>query len=113
MSHPFEGHPCADHIATCDHCALCEAGVCCAGLSAQQRAELEAQVQPPADQLRQAIASEAATTWSLADRLRGEARCPDQTLPAAQRLGLGAAVDVSVSHSRKEAMRVLAARSAR
>lgn len=117
MSHPCEGlHP-------CDHCFLCDVvGVCCMSVSAEQRAQLEAKARAQLDQLRQAIVCEADTTFSLAELMQIEAErqvigAPPLgsgwPLPAAQRLGLGAAADVFLSHSRKEAVHVLAARRAR
>lgn len=85
----LDNHPCASHIQTCDHCALCEAGACCAGLSTAQKVQLldviraerraaqfhtavAAEAQRQASQLREAIAAEAARTFSLADLMHIE-----------------------------------------
>lgn len=67
-------HPCADHIDTCDHCALCESGVCCAGLATDQRAQLLDLIQAErlSAQLQQAVTAEAARTVSFADLMRIE-----------------------------------------
>lgn len=107
-------HPCADH--PCDHCYLCDVvGVCCATVSAEQQTQIEAHLQVELDRLRQAIVCEAASTPTLADRLRGDMQCPPATrlLPAATRLGLGAApaADAVSPDSRKEALHVIPARS--
>lgn len=68
------GHPCAGHMATCDHCYLCDVvGVCCA--TVPQGGGIDAQA-VELDRLRQAIVSEAASTPTLADRLRSEKQCP-------------------------------------
>jgi hypothetical protein len=78
-------HPCADHIATCDRCALCEAGVCCAGLSAAQRVQVEtavqarrfqcvvaAEVERREEQFQQAVAADVERTFSLAELVQIE-----------------------------------------
>lgn len=36
-------HPCSGHMATCDHCFVCDVvGICCASVSAAERRRLEA-----------------------------------------------------------------------
>jgi hypothetical protein len=81
-------HPCAGHIRQCDHCYSCDVlGICCATVSAPQRALLEASTPAQWDRLCARIAQEAGTTPALSDLIRQESRA----LPAATRLGLLAA----------------------
>jgi hypothetical protein len=103
-------HPCADH--PCDDCAICRAGICCATLTASQRAQLEAAIQSPVGGLRAAIAEEASTVPSLPELVRGDASAP-LALSASARLGLNPApIADPLSHdSRKEAVHVIPARS--
>jgi hypothetical protein len=133
-------HPCASHIQTCDHCALCEAGVCCAGFSAQQRTQLIALIQAErqatqfhqavaaeaerrVEHFRQAVTAEAKGTVSLADLLHIEAerqvlgaalQSPAWSLPAGASAGRGfpAAQEAAASspNPRKEAIHVPVAR---
>lgn len=104
MTHPCAGHP-------CDHCFTCDVlGVCCASISAEQRARLEAdQRAPDSAQLRAAIAQEARTVPSLPELVRREAW---QALPTSARLGLLMAPvsDPLSSNPRKEALHVISAR---
>jgi len=96
-------HPCANHIASCDHCYCCDVlGICCAGLTAGQRARLEASAQAP-DRLRAALTEDAQHVVSLPELVRQEA----QALPAAARLRLLAAppaASLFPDSSRKEAL---------
>jgi hypothetical protein len=103
-------HPCSNHLSSCDHCYVCDVlGVCCASLSAKQRARLEASDPARRGRLHEAIARDAQTTQSLPELVRQEALLP----PAAARLGLLAAPPANplADDSRKEALYVIPARS--
>jgi hypothetical protein len=75
-------HPCDGHL--CDHCYICDVvGICCATLSAEQRAQLEAAANNSSDErLREAVKQERGTQPSIAQLVRGEAASRSQTLPA-------------------------------
>ncbi len=106
-------HPCASHMASCDHCYLCDVvGICCATLTASQRAQLEAAIQSPVGGLRVAIAEEASTVPSLPELVRRDVRHP-RALSASGRLSLSPAPTADpLSHeSRKEPQHALSARS--
>jgi hypothetical protein len=101
-------HPCAGH--PCDHCYVCDVlHVCCCSISAQQRAQLEAERRQPYAGLVAAIVQKAGAEVGLPELVRRDAR----HLPASARLGLLAPRTTDpVSHnSRKEAVHVLPARS--
>lgn len=104
------GHPCAGH--DCDHCYLCDVvGVCCATVTPDQRALLEAEHRAtPSDRLRAAIAQDALTIVSLPELVHHDAAAGAGVLPAARRLGLVAAADPSPHHDsrKKEAIHVSA-----
>jgi hypothetical protein len=111
------GHPCAAHIASCDHCFCCEVlKVCCASISTEQRAQLEADDRTQRDRLRAAIAKEAGTVPSLGELVRvdAERQRPARLLPKPSPLGLPRATAERIPHdSRKEARHVIPARSTR
>jgi hypothetical protein len=104
-------HPCADH--PCDHCVICEAGICCQTVSIGQRTQLDADDQAQRDRLRTAIAQDAGTVLSLPGLVRQDARHP-RALLASARLGLhlASAADPLSHDCRKEAdVHVIPARS--
>jgi hypothetical protein len=106
-------HPCVDHLASCDHCYLCDVvGVCCATISPAQRAQLEAGDSAQRERLYAAITQDAGTVPSLPELMRRDAR-HSRALSAAARLGLDPAPTADpLSHdSRKEALHVIPARS--
>jgi hypothetical protein len=111
-------HPCADHLATCDHCALCESGVCCAGLSAQQRADLIALIQAEqrSQRFQRAVTAEASRTFTLAELVQIETERQILGAPlhstAAPVLPATAESAPAPATARKEAVRVLASRLA-
>jgi hypothetical protein len=98
-------HPCNSH--PCDHCYLCDGlGVCCASISPQQRAQLEADDPMQRERLRLAIVLEAGTIPSLGELVRRDAQRqrPAGSLPAQSSLVLPqAAAEPIPSDSRKEA----------
>jgi hypothetical protein len=106
MSHPCDGHP-------CDHCYTCDVlGVCCATVSPGQPRQSEAQAR--SERLHEAIVLEVRTALSLADliRLDAERECPPKSLPMPFPLSLPKAdAEHTPTDSRKEAIRVSAARS--
>lgn len=98
-------HPCAGHMASCDHCYLCEIlKICCASVPAGQRMRLEAEHRAQHD-LRVAIAKEAETTPSLGALVAADAEHDRSThaLPAAPTAELPPITDQPVyTDSRKE-----------
>lgn len=99
------GHPCADHL--CDHCYCCDVvGVCCQRLSAAQCAQLEDHDQAGRERARVAVHLEAGNVSSLGELVLAdfERQRPAKLLPAAE--------EVPADH-RKEAIRVLVARTTR
>jgi hypothetical protein len=109
------GHPCADH--PCDHCYVCDVlGVCCASISPEQRAQLEAAAQAcDAERFRQAIMAEAGQLVTLANLISAEAsRHVPALLPGSSRLALppGVSSDAIPANSLKEAIYVPVARKA-
>ena len=108
-------HPCAGHMATCDHCFCCDVlGICCATIPAEARARLEAGVAPPPDPLYAAVLADAKTIVTLAELVRREARQP-KALSAPARLSLpsGQVAEPDPTNSLKEAVRVCATRITR
>ena len=104
-------HPCADH--PCDHCYCCDViGICCQKISTEQRARLEAGAEAPEDRLRAAIVQAASAVPSLSELVRQTTGQP-AALSATVRLHLSAApaADLLSPDPRKEAIRVLLARS--
>jgi hypothetical protein len=104
-------HPCTDHLASCDHCYLCETvGICCASVSSAVRAQLEASHRHPYAGLTAAILTEAQARTSLADRLRADAQRSQvsRALPAAPAPG-----PLPPPRHRKEPIHVTAARTPR
>lgn len=111
-------HPCADHLALCDHCYTCEVlRVCCCSLSASQRAQLEAEPHQPFAGLAAAIVQEAGARRSLRELVRAEAEQPSPAaLPAPPGRPALPAAPVAAAipqQSHKEAVHVLAARTTR
>jgi hypothetical protein len=111
------GHPCAAHMASCDHCYLCDVlGICCASISPSQRALLAASVPAQWDRLRAAIVEEAGTVPSLDELVRIDAVCqrPARLLPKPLSLSLPeAGAERIPNDSRKEVLDVIPARSTR
>jgi hypothetical protein len=111
-------HPCADHLATCDHCPICEAGVCCAGLSAQQRTQLIALIQAElrSQRFHRAVTAEASRTFTLAElvQIETERQVLGAPLHSAAVPVLSAAAESAPAPAtaRKEAVRVLVSRLA-
>lgn len=110
----MSSHPCADH--SCDHCYLCDVvGVCCASVSREQRAQLEASRVEPYAGLAATIVQEAGLVPSLGELVRRSHDAQHSHEPAAP--ALLAPPSVSNEHfpndSRKEASRVLSSRPAR
>lgn len=113
-------HPCADHFDTCDHCAICEAGVCCATLSPKQRAQLESRQQSESERFRYAVIQEGQGIPAFADLVRAEAELEgvgalllgsvQPALPPAPSIPLPNAVP---NDSRKEVNYVVATHSRR
>jgi hypothetical protein len=103
-------HPCADH--PCDHCYWCDVvGICCQTISAEQRAQLQAD-----ERLRTAIAKEAGNVPSFQELVRLDAlRRPGALLPPAPSPAglLGPAATSMPEDSRKEAIHVLVSRTTR
>jgi hypothetical protein len=108
-------HPCSDHFSSCDHCFACDVlGICCASLSAEQQARLEADVREQDSRLRDAIRLEAGTVPSLGElvRLDGALDFPTRqlsafpSLPSSPLVLPPAAVEVPSTDSRKEALYV-------
>lgn len=108
----MSAHPCADH--RCDHCYVCDVlGICCASLSADQRARLEVAAQQPDEALRGAVRLDAGTVPSLGALVRLDAA----GLRPTRQLGAGASSPVlalppavaatSPIDSRKEAAHVV------
>lgn len=110
-------HPCADHMASCDHCWLCdELGVCCASVSAAQRTQLEAARNEPYAGLVAVIVSEIGRVPTLAELLRAdvERQRLGRALPATPPLQLPALASESLPiESRKESNHVVSSRPPR
>ena len=108
-------HPCAGHMATCDHCFCCEKlHICCATIPIVVRERLEADVAPPPDPLYAAVLAHAKTVRSLPELVRQEAARAG-ALPASSRLGLlsGRLAEPIPSDSRKEAIHAIPPRTSR
>lgn len=109
-------HPCAEHMASCDHCSICEAGVCCGSVSAAQRIQLEAEYRRPYSGLASAIVCEAGTAPMLRDLVSRDAerRQGGLLLPTPRSLLPPVLADPNrLSDSRKEATHVVVSRTAR
>jgi hypothetical protein len=99
-------HPCNGHA--CDHCYVCDVvGVCCASISAADRARLEVDARASTNRLRATIVQDAQAVPSLRELVRQEAEAG--SLPASARVGLLAAAlsDRLPTTSRKEATYVV------
>jgi hypothetical protein len=102
-------HACTGHMASCDHCYLCDVvGVCCMTVETGQRAALEAAHRagtsfwPGASIARDSLAAvgtliEASETVSLPELIREEAEQRRQKLTSAARPALPAARTQSTS----------------
>lgn len=111
---PRPEHPCADH--PCDHCYVCDVlGVCCASVSPDQRAQLEANDLAQRERLHLVIVSEAGTVPSLVSLVSADAAQPRlrRSPPAAERVLLPAGVQSVPFNARKEALYVAASRTTR
>jgi hypothetical protein len=109
-------HPCAEHMASCDHCALCEAGLCCASVSPAERARLESEYRRPYAAIAAAIVAEAGTIPTLRELVRRDAerRRLSASPPDWRTLLRPAPADAQLlSDSRKEATYVVVPRTTR
>lgn len=109
-------HPCEGHLASCDHCYLCDvAGVCCASVSREQRAQLEASRGEPYAGLAATIVQETGLAPNLGElvRLSHEAQHPHQLAAPALLAPPSVSGERFPNDSRKEASRVLSSRPAR
>lgn len=67
-------HPCDGHLASCDHCYLCDVvGICCASVSSGLRAQIEASRACSYTELTAAITQDAGLVPGLRDLVRLEA----------------------------------------
>ena len=107
-------HPCADHMADCDHCYTCDVlGVCCATVAPGRARQSEAQAR--SERLHEAIIVDAGTVPGLADliRLEIERERSPKSLPMPSLLSLPKAdAERTPTDSRKEATYVHAPRTA-
>lgn len=95
-------HPCADHMGSCDHCYLCdEVGVCCASISAADRARQEAERAASTDRLPAAIRRDAQAVPGLPELVRREAGAGALN-PAAGGLLTGSPTSDPLSHDPRE-----------
>jgi|ERR1700733_3819547 len=110
-------HPCADHMASCDHCYLCDVvGVCCASVPVAERAQLEAEHRKPYTGLAMAITREAGSIRSVGELVCADAARQGRALPADRSQPALPAAPPSVgipNPSRKEAIRVPIPRTTR
>ena len=110
-------HPCTDHMASCDHCYLCDVvGICCASVSPAERAQLEAEYRRPRCRLAAAVVIEAGTILILRELVRRDAERRQLGLspPVSRPLLRPAPADLQLlSDSRKEAIRVPIPRTSR